>query len=172
MLRYQNHFWNPSETGCLMLQLVHCPCSLRIWRLSRSFVCGGSWPSPKLCIDATATLLLQTSSQLKEKMVSANTASVVLRGALDPEFTSHGHYLWSNMTCLPLRDGLVSFKWLLHAVSFHVLQPNSYTWVYWKFQGIWTDCYLTGKLLFTGISGQGNWNDSDVMKSHIWLISD
>jgi hypothetical protein len=56
-------------------------------------------------------------------------------GAHDPEFTSHGHYLWSNMTCLPLRDGLVSSKWLLHVVSFHVLQSDGCTSLYWKFQG-------------------------------------
>jgi hypothetical protein len=72
MLRHQNHFCSSSETVCPTFQQVKCKCSWKLCRLSRSLVSGGSWPCPKLCIDATTSLLLLASSQLKEKVVSAN----------------------------------------------------------------------------------------------------
>jgi hypothetical protein len=88
-----NLFWSSSVTVCPMFQQVNCP-GWELCRLSRSLISGGSWLSPKLCIGSTATLLLQSSSQMKEKVVSANPAPVVLRGGTWPWI----HLSWSLLT--------------------------------------------------------------------------
>jgi hypothetical protein len=106
MLKHQNHFWNPSETGCPSFSTSIAHILWELCRLSRSLVFVGSWPSAYHPLYSIITAEGE-SGECIPCISGAERGHLTLNSPL--------MVTASNMTCLPLRAVLGSSKWLLHA---------------------------------------------------------